>query len=73
MLIEKIFEALNLDKHIENYVESFYNKYREDIINNKPKTINILVIGDSGTGKSTLINSFFNMDKAKTGIGLSVT
>ena len=73
LLIEKIFEALNLDKHIENYVESFYNKYREDIINNKPKTINILVIGDSGTGKSTLINSFFNMDKAKTGIGLSVT
>ena len=73
LLIENIFEAINFDKYIENYVESFYNKYEKDIINNKPKTINILVIGESGVGKSTLINSFFNMDLAKTGTGASIT
>ena len=72
-LIEKIFEKINFDNYIEKFVENFIIKNREDIIKNKPKSINILVIGNSGVGKSTLINSFFNMNKAETGIGESVT
>lgn len=34
---------------------------------------NVLVMGNSGTGKSTLINSVFRFDRAKTGDGPSVT
>lgn len=34
---------------------------------------NVLVMGNSGTGKSTLINSVFKFDRAKTGDGPAVT
>lgn len=35
--------------------------------------INLLVIGNTGVGKSTLINKFFDFDVARTGIGKPVT
>lgn len=34
---------------------------------------NVLVMGNSGTGKSTLINAVFKFDRAKTGDGPAVT
>jgi GTP-binding protein EngB required for normal cell division/uncharacterized protein (DUF697 family) len=34
---------------------------------------NLIVLGDTGAGKSTLINEFFGIDLAETGIGRSVT
>jgi small GTP-binding protein len=37
------------------------------------KTLNIMVIGKSGVGKSTLINSLFRGNIAKTGLGRPVT
>ena len=37
------------------------------------KTLNIIVIGKSGVGKSTLINSLFRGDFAETGLGRPVT
>ncbi|KAJ1553595.1 hypothetical protein HK096_007238 [Nowakowskiella sp. JEL0078] len=35
--------------------------------------INIIIAGESGLGKSTLINAFFGIDIAKTGVGEPVT
>lgn len=37
------------------------------------KTLNIVVIGKSGVGKSTLINSLFRGNVAETGLGRPVT
>ena len=36
-------------------------------------TLNIIVVGKSGVGKSTLINSVFRENLAETGIGRPVT
>lgn len=39
----------------------------------KMQKINVLVFGNSGVGKSTLINAVCKSDQAETGIGKSVT
>lgn len=47
-----------------------------DAINKKVadlKTLNIIIVGKSGVGKSTLINSIFKDDFAETGLGRPVT
>ncbi|ORX42615.1 hypothetical protein BCR36DRAFT_415977 [Piromyces finnis] len=56
------------------------NETFEDIINNKIKqyhdelkSVNILIAGKTGVGKSTLINSLFEGDYAETGVGKPVT
>ena len=51
-------------------------KQTMDAINRKIRnmnTLNIIVVGKSGVGKSTLINSVFREDLAETGIGRPVT
>lgn len=60
-----------------------YNMYNDDIVKacmntvrskiKNMKTLNIVVCGKSGVGKSTLINAVFREDIAKTGTGKPVT
>ena len=48
------------------FTEAFHKIERE--LNNMDK-VNILIVGKTGAGKSTLINSVFRAEMAETGIG----
>lgn len=54
-----------------NIIEEIWNKTKEEIEAIDP--INILLVGKTGVGKSTLINNLFREKLAKTGIGRPVT
>lgn len=60
----------NLEKNF-NIVEEVLNKTENEI--KKMKPVNILLIGKTGVGKSTLINNVFRENLAKTGIGRPIT
>ena len=59
----------------ENILEKTSNKFEEkrnqiiDESNQSKKKFNILVIGPTGSGKSTLINEFFQIDEAEESYG----
>ena len=55
----------------DKVVEECFNAIRDKIAN--LATLNIIVAGKTGVGKSTLINSVFREDIAVTGIGRPVT
>lgn len=52
-------------------VEDTFNSIKEE--NKDLKKVNLLVVGKSGTGKSTLINTVFGEDIVQTGVGKPVT
>lgn len=54
-----------------NIVEDILHKTKEEVSNMHP--INILLVGKTGVGKSTLINNVFRERLAATGIGKPVT
>lgn len=58
---------INIDDTIKECFESIINNY------NDLKPLNVIIMGKSGIGKSTLINTFFREELAETGIGDAVT
>ncbi len=54
-----------------NIINDIFNKTKEEI--NKLMPVNIMIIGKTGIGKSTLINNVFRENLAETGIGQPVT
>lgn len=49
-----------------------YERQRDEALQNLGK-VNVLIAGSSGVGKSTLINSIFGREVARTGVGKAVT
>lgn len=62
---------MKISKTFENYFDLFNNfyEYREKSY----KTFNVLVIGKTGVGKSTLINALFSEEFSRTGVGKPIT
>lgn len=59
------------DLNIQDFVGDTINKIRDRIDN--LNTLNIIVAGKTGVGKSTLINAMFRENLAETGVGKPVT
>lgn len=59
------------DQDYKKSVDRAFKEIQEE--NAQLKTINLLVTGKSGVGKSTLINAVFGEELAKTGVGKPVT
>lgn len=57
--------------NFEEMYDMFEEKFKKEESNNKPA--NILIVGKTGVGKSTLINSVFREKMADTGVGKPVT
>lgn len=58
-------------KEYKEIFESTFQEIQQE--NQQLKTINLLVTGKSGVGKSTLINTVFGEELAETGVGKPVT
>lgn len=57
--------------HVDDLFGQFFDKIKEEEMS--MQTANLMVVGKTGVGKSTLINSVFREDLADTGIGTPVT
>lgn len=65
---DKIESLLNKMPLIKDVAEKLYNEWSK-----KNKRANILILGKTGVGKSTLINAVFRDELASTGVGRPVT
>ena len=68
LFISKIIQKININDNLDQFMSNL--NFKE---NNIYLDKNILLIGKSGVGKSTLINSFLKINEAETGIGGAVT
>ena len=69
--IEDFIEFIIKENNIENLTIKEFQKLKDDIKNivDNSKKINILLIGKTGVGKSTLINALLEKDVAKESLG----
>ena len=72
-------EATIPDTNLYGAAKEQFTKYSDDIqkimeqIDRNWKNLNIMIMGQSGVGKSTLSNAMFGQNMAETGIGKPVT
>jgi GTPase SAR1 family protein len=68
--LEELFYNLYKNENIKDiYLKEILNSIKNFAFNNQIKCYNIQIIGNSGVGKSTLINALLREEVAKTTIG----
>ena len=76
-IIQKLNYKINIKNTVESLIKSKGNELIENAVKQKIKYFNILVIGETGIGKSTLINSILYLNPknggAEEGKGESIT
>ena len=70
ILFRRLFDIENIQNKITN---KFIEIIRKNYLNKELKTMNFMIIGASGVGKSTLINALFRENVAKEGKGRACT
>ncbi|MDJ0598998.1 MAG: GTPase domain-containing protein [Crocosphaera sp.] len=60
-----------MQQHLQEFLSQIEQAYWIEKTNTKP--FNILIIGKTGVGKSTLVNALFGEQLSATGVGLPVT
>lgn len=72
-IIPKTAKKEKFSKHIKDFIEDKINSIKDEILYFKVSHFNILVMGNTGVGKSTLLNKVLKEEKAKTGEGEACT
>jgi len=62
---------MDTNYNVENTASEIIEKVHEAY--SKLNKFNVMILGKTGAGKSTLINNIFRVDLAKTGLGMPIT
>ena len=67
---KSIYELLEEDIMASDTPDSEKTKRLSRLIKIRSKKVNIMLVGSTGSGKSSTVNAMFNMDIAKVGVGV---
>lgn len=67
---KSIYELLEEDIMASDIPEAEKTKRLSRLIKIRSKRVNIMLVGSTGSGKSSTVNAMFNMDIAKVGVGV---